>query len=250
MPTFPIQNAKSFVIDLLEYLKQGYQYLINRKANQKHIIASGQILQPTLAANHPQRLQKRPSDFDGVLNEYNRSKARTALERTASTDTTQYNFESDENAVEHIVMVLKSLIAVIKSNANVEIQCIGHFEMLFGFLSTKLSEKDREIKSLALEIVSLVSRNKECVNEIAACEILGHFLVSLRDTELREMQDRVLETLSGLLNVQKMVKEAQSKGKMSFGILRRIPALNQHVTFRRRHLSIGRFRQFAKSSTA
>lgn len=72
--------------------------------------------------------------------------------------------------------------------------------------------KDREIKSLALEIVSLVSRNKECVNEIAACEILGHFLVSLRDTELKDMQDRVLETLSGLLNVQKMVKEAQSKG--------------------------------------
>lgn len=144
MPTFPIQNAKSFVIDLLEYLKQGYQYLINRKANQKHIIASGQILQPTLAANHPQRLmQKRPSDFDGVLNEYNRSKARTQLERTTSSDTFQYNFESDGNAVEHIVMVLKSLISVIKSNGNVEIQCIGHFEMLFGFLSTKLSEKVR-----------------------------------------------------------------------------------------------------------
>lgn len=214
MPTFPIQNAKSFVIDLLEYLKQGYQHLITKKANQKHIIASGQILQPTLAANHPQRLkQQRPSDFDGVLNEYNRSKARTQLERTTSTDTIQYNFELDENAVDHIVMVLKSLISVIKSNANVEIQCIGHFEMLFGFLSTKLSEKDREIKSLALEIVSLVSRNKECVSEIAACEILGHFLVSLRDAELKEMQDRVLETLSGLLNVQKMVKEAQSKGK-------------------------------------
>lgn len=75
--------------------------------------------------------------------------------------------------------------------------------------------KDREIKSLALEIVSLVSRNKECVSEIAACEILGHFLVSLRDNELKEMQDRVLETLSGLLNVQKMVKEAQSKGELN-----------------------------------
>ncbi|KAG4066888.1 hypothetical protein HA402_008990 [Bradysia odoriphaga] len=214
MTTFPIQNAKSFVIDVLEYLKQGYQYLINMKANRKHIIASGQILQPTLAANHPQRLkQQRPSDFDGVLNEYNRSKARTQLERTASSDTIQYNFESNGNAVEHIVKVLKSLISVITSNGNVEIQCIGHFEMLFGFLSTKLSER---IKSLALEIVSLVSRNKECVNEIAACEILGHFLVSLRDTKLKEMQDRVLETLSGLLNVQKMVKEAQSKGAVIY----------------------------------
>lgn len=74
------------------------------------------------------------------------------------------------------------------------------------------SFKDTEVKSMALEIVALVSRNKECVSEIAACELLGLFLVILRDPELKYMQEKVLETLSGLLNVQRMIKEAHNKG--------------------------------------
>lgn len=69
---------------------------------------------------------------------------------------------------------------------------------------------------LGLETVSLVSRNKECVNEIAACEILGKFLITLKDEELKAMQMKVLETLSGLLNVQRMVKEAQAKGAVIY----------------------------------
>lgn len=218
MPTYQISNYKSFVIDLLEYLKQGYTYLCGQRTmNNKSTTLGGQILQPTLAANHPQFQPKPKKSLDGVLSEYNRARARsTKLEAGTTVSNndvggTVYEF-SGNDAVEHIVMVLRSFISVIKSNANVEMQCIGHFEMLFGFLSTTLCDRDREIKSLALEIVSLVSRNKECVSEIAACEILGHFLVALRDNELRDMTDRVLETLSGLLNVQRMVKEAQNKG--------------------------------------
>lgn len=92
---------------------------------------------------------------------------------------------------------------------------------------------------MALEIVSLVSRNKECVSEIAACEILGHFLVALRDTELKEMQDRVLETLSGLLNVQKMVKEAQSKGNKQTTNFTLFAHLFFLSTFRCRYIFIG-----------
>lgn len=259
-PTFPIQNPISFVYDLLDFLKQGYQYFILKRKFQKHIISttsfgntattntgikslstpsSGQILQPTLADNHPQRqIQKssassssssssitplKRTTIDGVLNEYNRSKVKSKLERNDSTTTTtttsnsnRYNFETNPNAVEHIIQVLRALIAVTKSNESVEIQCIGHFEMLFGFLSANLCDRDREIKALALEIVSLVSRNKECVSEIAANELLGLFLVTLRDTELKDMQERVLDTLSGLLNVQRMIKEAQNKGAVIY----------------------------------
>lgn len=221
MPTYQIHNYKSFVIDLLEYLKQGYKYMCGQRTmNNK---SSVEILQPTLAANHPQFQPKPKKSLDGVLTEYNRARARSTKLETVTTvsnndDGTVYEF-SGNDAVENIVMVLRSFISVIKSNANVEMQCIGHFEMLFGFLSTTLCERDREIKSLALEIVSLVSRNKECVSEIAACELLGHFLVTLRDSELRDMTDRVLETLSGLLNVQRMVKEAQNKGKFNRNLI-------------------------------
>lgn len=59
-----------------------------------------------------------------------------------------------------------------------------------------------------------MSRNKECVTEIAACEILGLYLVASKDNDLKSMQLKVLETLSGLINVQKMVKEAHTKGKL------------------------------------
>ena len=72
------------------------------------------------------------------------------------------------------------------------------------------------MKTVALEVVALVSRNKECVSEIAACEILGNFLVALRDPDLRASQVKVLETLSGLMNVQEMIKEAQNKGAVIY----------------------------------
>lgn len=73
---------------------------------------------------------------------------------------------------------------------------------------------------------------------------MGHFLVSLRDVELKEMQDRVLETLSGLLNVQKMVKEAQSKGKQLaiYNTTKRVNDLTKKTIFRSRYLFIGRIR--------
>lgn len=69
---------------------------------------------------------------------------------------------------------------------------------------------------MALEVVALVSRNKDCISEIAACEVLGNFLVALKDSDLRASQQKVLETLSGLMNVQEMIKEAQTKGAVIY----------------------------------
>lgn len=225
-PTFPIVNPVAFVIDLLDFLKQGYAYLLNKKSSTGDNRDAGghQILKPILAPNHPQR-PKRPSHdgVDSLLTDYNRSKVRNQLETSASkvgavsSGAAKLEFTAYAgDPIENIVCALKALISVIKSNPNVELQCIGHFEMLFGFVSTNMSARDKETKALGLEIVSLVSRNKECVNEFAACEILGQFLIALKDDELRPMQMRVLETLSGLLNVQRMVKEAQSKGAVVY----------------------------------
>lgn len=222
MPTFPISNPVQFVMDLLTYLKQGYTYLMSIKTKGGGRTGSVDgILTPSLAANHPQRqkLTTSQSNQDGiksVLTEYNRSKARNQLEKTVSEgDTNKFDFSNQNgDPIDNIISVLKALVSVIKSNPNVELQCIGHFDVLFGLVSTNFGEK--EIKTLGLEIVSLVSRNKECVNEIAACEILGKFLITLKDDELKAMQMKVLETLSGLLNVQRMVKEAQTKGAVIY----------------------------------
>lgn len=71
--------------------------------------------------------------------------------------------------------------------------------------------QNQTIKTLALEVISLLSRNKECVTEISACEILGHFLRIMKDDDFQKQ--RVLDTLSGLTNAPQLVKEAHSKGK-------------------------------------
>lgn len=220
MPTFPIINPKSFVMDLLEFLKQGYTYLTSNKSSGNRTGSVDGILMPTLASNHPQR-QKQGGNQDNVnnvLTEYNRSKARSQLEKSASDATSnKYDFNTiNGDPMENIICVLKALVSVIKSNPNVELQCIGNFDILFGLVSTNFGSRAKEIKTLGLEIVSLVSRNKECVNDISGCEILGKFLIALKDDELKAMQLKVLETLSGLLNVQRMVKEAQAKGAVIY----------------------------------
>uniref|UniRef100_A0A182PLV2 J domain-containing protein n=1 Tax=Anopheles epiroticus TaxID=199890 RepID=A0A182PLV2_9DIPT len=238
MPTFTITNPKTFVIDLLEFLKQGYNHLHGvtnpgTSATPTPVpTTQGGILVPTKAWKPmvPPPPSKRSaglqspaatpsSDISAVLSEYARSKQRNQLERSAgSVEAAQrYDFTNNPHAVRHMMMALQALISVIKSNTNVEIQCIGHFEMLFGLLSTsECGQDNRTIKTLALEVVCLVSRNKECVTEIAACEIVGRYLIVLKDPDLREHQPRVLETLSGLLNVPKMIKEAHSKGAVIY----------------------------------
>ncbi|SPP75614.1 blast:DnaJ homolog subfamily C member 13 [Drosophila guanche] len=234
MPTHPIAQPKLFIMDLLEYLKHAYQFL-QCKRNPTAAAAtvapaaapkmgSDGILTPTLAPNHPQLQQQQQatanpgSTFDDVLNAYNRSKSRKKLETDAQTEQklalqqSKYDFASDGKLEMHITMVLRALIAVIKANAEVEIQCIGNFDMIFGFLANNIFSDSSTVKSVALEVVALVSRNKECVSEVASCEILGNYLVALKDPELRASQVKVLETLSGLMNVQEMIKEAQAKG--------------------------------------
>jgi DnaJ homolog subfamily C member 13 len=71
---------------------------------------------------------------------------------------------------------------------------------------------------LALEVISLLSRNKECVTEISACEILGQFLRIMKDDDFQKQ--RVLDTLSGLTNAPQLVKEAHSKGTLTWELRR------------------------------
>lgn len=217
MPTFPINNPKSFVLDLLQFLKQGYAHLVLGETKATINEPVGGIPKPSLASNHPQRQKASPTaNKDDVLNEYSRSKVRNQLLSNSEADAKcDFNVQNGDGT-QKMISVLKALVSVIKSNPNVELQSIGHFDILFGLVSANLGEQSKEIKTLGLDVVSLVSRNKECVNQIAACEIIGKFLIAFKDDDLKTMQLKVLETLSGLLNVQRMVKEAQAKGAVIY----------------------------------
>lgn len=208
MPTFPISNPKLFVIDLLEYLKQAYTFITASGTPRKIQNSMQKPLIPVPASKAT----------ESILNEYNKSKIKNQLEKSVPTDLTgttkktDYDFASDKKFIEHLIMTMNSLISVIKLNPNVELQCIGNFDILFGFLSISACEQNQAIKLLALEIISLISRNKDCVTEIAACEILGQFLKVIKDDDFASMRQKVLDTLSGLINAPKLVKEAHTKG--------------------------------------
>lgn len=161
MPTHPIVQPKQFIMDLLEYLKHAYKFLQYKRSPAPAPAAavaavpkmgSDGILTPTLAPNHPQLQQqlqqqqegKTFGTFDEVLNAYNRSKSRKKLETDAqaeqqlSLQQAKYDYANDGQLELHITMVLRALIAVIKANAEVEIQCIGNFDMIFGFLANNI----------------------------------------------------------------------------------------------------------------
>lgn len=109
------------------------------------------ILKPTLPPNHPQlklqhnqTISKSASTFYEVLNAYNRSKSRKRLETEPLLEHQQmqsqykYEFANDSNVEQHIILVLRALMSVIKANHEIERQCIGNFDMIFGILASSM----------------------------------------------------------------------------------------------------------------
>ena len=108
-------------------------------------------------------------------------------------------------------MSLEALKNVIKNNPGVEIQCIGHFKLLFSLLNyTKI----KTIQIGTLEVISTVTGNQECVNDIAANEVILHLLLCFNI--LKDQQLMVLEILYALMSTTKIVKDALNRGKIYF----------------------------------
>ena len=57
-------------------------------------------------------------------------------------------------------MALETLFNVIHNNPGVEVQCLGHFKLLFSLLATERASK---LQLLALKAVSSVTGNRACV---------------------------------------------------------------------------------------
>ena len=138
MPTFPIQNPILFVLDLLEYLKQAHIFLNGPQTIKKQEQASPTKIGMMQAPLIPTPVKASQKNLDDILNNYNRSKAKNQLENNENgTAKISYDFAGDQKFVENLVMTFNSLVSVIKLNPNVELQCIGNFDVLFGFLNTR-----------------------------------------------------------------------------------------------------------------
>lgn len=117
--------------------------------------------------------------------------------------------KNDHEKLRSVVMSLEALKNVIKSNPGVEIQCIGHFKLLFSLAS---SSNFKPIQKAAIEVISNVTKNQECVNDIAANEVVLHLLLCL--SSLKDSQLMILETLYALMSTTKIVKDALNRGNI------------------------------------
>ncbi|XP_017781227.1 PREDICTED: dnaJ homolog subfamily C member 13 [Nicrophorus vespilloides] len=115
-----------------------------------------------------------------------------------------------KDRLEHTAMALKALANLMKNNSGVDMQCIGHFNLMFNMLNVS----DALIQQETLNVISIVTRNNECVNDIAASEVLGYLLLVLYT--MQDSQLQILDVLHALMSTTKLVKEALSKGALIY----------------------------------
>lgn len=95
-----------------------------------------------------------------------------------------------------------------------EIQCIGYFKLLFYLLRMQLSS---DIQTAALEVISITTSNQECVNDIAASEVMPSLLMVI--PTLSKSIVLVMETMYALISNTKIVKELLLRGKSAASVL-------------------------------
>ncbi|XP_039278465.1 dnaJ homolog subfamily C member 13 isoform X2 [Nilaparvata lugens] len=147
-PTFPIQNGKGFVLDLLDYIK----------------------------AHHPNPSQNNPSNPEELS---------------------------------RMMMALQALYNVIENNPGLEMQCIGHFGLLFPLLSL---DSARPIQANVLNVLALITRNQECVKDIAASQMLVHLLLVIYSLDETARRTVSLNILRPLTTSTAIVKDLLAKG--------------------------------------
>lgn len=124
---------------------------------------------------------------------------------------------NSEKRLSDIEVCLLALYNVIKHNPGVELQCIGHFKLIFSLL--RLTHCPH-IQSLAVQVISSISGNQLCVNDIANAEVLVNLILVLyqkvSNSELIQMQTSVIDSLLPLMSNTQLIKEALAKGAPLF----------------------------------
>ncbi|VDN96699.1 unnamed protein product [Rodentolepis nana] len=152
-PTFPIDNPKSFVIDLFRYLKKELAHL------------------PRVPDGHP----------------------------------------TTTKLVHHLESSLEALRNVGRSYAGVELQCIGHFPILFGILEL---EGYTDMKLRAIEVLNAVAKNPECLNDIHASNLLVGAVMLFRSLPIAHLS--LLEFFAHVVTLNALLKELVYAGGLIY----------------------------------
>jgi len=106
----------------------------------------------------------------------------------------------------------------------VEIQCIGHFPLLFQLVG---AEGYTAVQHGALDVLASVTRTAECVNDIAGSDVLTPLLLIL--VSVPSAQQQALDTLRSLMTTTKIVKDALTKGKPTCSSRHELPASKESI---------------------
>ncbi|XP_059089728.1 dnaJ homolog subfamily C member 13-like [Tigriopus californicus] len=104
-------------------------------------------------------------------------------------------------------MALESLANVIKHNRGVEIQCIGHFKLLFCLLRL---ESYPNVQEMTLRVLSNVTGSSECVDDISASRVLTYLIQVIYSLEAK--QELSLTVFRSLMGDTRLVKECLTTG--------------------------------------
>ena len=105
----------------------------------------------------------------------------------------------DPSALERLQnseMALEALANVMKHNKGVDIQCIGHFKLLFFLLRLSSCPK---VQEMALCVLNNVTGNRDCVDDIAANSVLVSLLAPLYTSPTHTTGDTGQQLSTGLV---------------------------------------------------
>ncbi len=93
-------------------------------------------------------------------------------------------------------------------SVGVEIQCIGHFKLLFCLLRL---ESHAKVQEMTLHVLSNVTGSHECVDDIAASQVFQYLLQVVYS--LPEQRTLSLAVIHSLVGDTRLVKECVAQGK-------------------------------------
>ncbi|XP_075217212.1 receptor mediated endocytosis 8 isoform X2 [Lycorma delicatula] len=117
------------------------------------------------------------------------------------------NVPTDPEKLINVTKALHALYNVLNNNPGLEIQCIGHFGLIFPLLSL---DSVKPIQISVLNMLAVITKNQECIDDIAASQMLVNLLLVLYSLE--EKQLVTLDILYPLTTSKTVVKDILAKG--------------------------------------
>lgn len=120
-------------------------------------------------------------------------------------------FPATTKRVSHLESALEALRNVVHSYAGVELQCIGHFDILFGILEL---EGYADLKLRSIEVLHAVAKNPECLNDIHASNLLVVAVILFRALPLAHLP--LLDFFAHVVAVNSLLKELVYAGGLIY----------------------------------